>query len=252
VLAIVKMKSIFISDVHLQDADGPKTRAVLDFLRKKAVEVQHVFILGDLFDVWPGTTDFLISSFKPVTDTFKDLIRQGCQLHYIEGNHDFRLGKYFQKELGINVYPDSLELHLNQRKVFISHGDLGNPEEKAYRILRSILRANWLHYLIKPIPKSWIFLLGKKTSQLSRGYQSPNSEKEELIRETYRKTALELFEKGYDVVLMGHTHIPDDYKVKVGKRDCRYLNTGDWVRNFTYLEFDGIEFYTKAHKLSNI
>ncbi len=250
-LTIKPMKALFISDVHLQDAHSVKTVAVMEFLRQKATEFSTVFILGDLFDVWPGTTDFLTSSFGPVTEVFRSLTQQGCKLHYIEGNHDFRLGKYFKEKLGIQVHTDSLEVVWNNKKIFMSHGDLGNPKEKGYRILRRLLRADWLHFIIKPIPKSWIFLLGKKTSQASRGYQKPSSEKTNIIRETYRNTARELFENGYDIVVMGHTHIPDDYVTKVGERVCRYLNTGDWVSNFTYLEFDGVEFYTKKHVISN-
>jgi len=243
------MKAIFISDIHLQDAQSPKTQAVLSFLREKSKEFSHVFILGDLFDVWPGTSGYLLSHFRPVIELFKDLVKQGCQLHYVEGNHDFRLGEYFAEEIGIKVYSESYEFVFNNRKILLAHGDLGNPQEKAYRVLRKILRADWLHFMIKPVPKKWVYLLGNKTSKASRGYQTLTKEKVDSIKQIYRRTATELFEKGYDVVVMGHTHIPDDYCLKVGERNCRYLNTGDWVKNFTYLEFDGFEFYTKKHNV---
>jgi len=244
------MKALFISDVHLQDSNGPKTQAVMEFLCKKAKDFDHIYILGDLFDVWPGTTDYLISTFEPVFEVFKFLISQGCHLYYVEGNHDFRLGKYFTEQLGIKVYSDSLETQWNNQKIFMAHGDLGNPKEKGYRILRWLLRHDLLHLLIKPIPKKWIFLIGQKTSQASRGYQKQSDAKINTIRETYRDTAKKLFQKGYDVVLMGHTHIPDDYSVTIENRKCRYLNTGDWIGNFTYLEFDGLEFYTKKHLIN--
>ncbi|MFM8316630.1 MAG: UDP-2,3-diacylglucosamine diphosphatase [Deltaproteobacteria bacterium] len=244
------MKALFISDVHLQDANGKKTRAVLEFLQSKASQVDHLFILGDLFDVWPGTTNYLISYFSPVLDVFRSLINQGCSIHYIEGNHDFRLGKYFTERVGIKVYPYSFEAVWNNRKVFIAHGDLGNPSEKSYRILRKLLRSDWLHFLIKPIPGKLIFLLGQKTSQASRNYQKTSDSKIEQIRKTYRDTAKDLFEKGYDVVVMGHTHVPDEFNHQVSDRLCCYYNTGDWVKNFTYLEFDDGEFYTRKHPLT--
>ena len=241
------MKAVFISDVHLQDAHSLKTLAVMDFLRTKAAECDHIYILGDLFDVWPGTTNYLISLFQPVFEVMRSLVDQGCQLHYIEGNHDFRLGKFFTEKVGVKVYTDSLETQWNNHKVFMAHGDLGNPKETGYRILRYLLRRDWLHFLIKPIPQKWIFLLGKKTSLASRGYQKESEEKNRAVREIYRDTAKELFKKGYDVVIMGHTHIPDSFSETIENRHCRYFNTGDWIRNFTYLEFDGFEFYTKTH-----
>lgn len=243
------MKAIFLSDIHLQDAHSEKAQAVLSFLNEKSAQFPHVFILGDLFDVWPGTSNFLVSTFKPVMEVFKALVQKGCQLHYIEGNHDFRLGKYFESELGVKVYTDSYEFVSNNKKIFLTHGDLGNPEEKSYRVLRKLLRAEWLHWMIKPVPKKWVYLLGQKTSQASRGYQTMTEDKKNCVRDIYRTTATQLFTQGYDVVVMGHTHIPDDFVAEVGNRKCRYLNTGDWVKNFTYLEFDGIEFYTKRHSI---
>ena len=64
--------------------------------------------------------------------------------------------------------------------------------------------------------------------------------------------AEDIFQQGYDVVLMGHTHLPDDIETRVDGRPCRYINTGDWVRHFTYLEFDGSQFYTKTHPVKDL
>ena len=241
------MKAIFISDIHLLNVEDEKTKLVLGFLNNQCAGIDHLFILGDLFDVWPGTTDYLIQNYRPVLDVFRSLVSQGCKLHYIEGNHDFRLGEYFTENVGVNVHSDSFEMVFGNKKVFMSHGDLGNPKDKAYRVLRYLLRRDWLHFLIKPIPSKWIFLLGKKTSQASRGYQRQNPSTIEVVRQIYRETAKKLFHKGYDVVVMGHTHIPDEFSMDVQNRKCRYFNTGDWVKNFTYLEFKDGEFYTKKH-----
>ena len=139
------MKAIFLSDIHLQDAHSEKTQAVLSFLNEKSAQFPHVFILGDLFDVWPGTSNFLVSTFKPVMEVFKALVQKGCQLHYIEGNHDFRLGKYFESELGVKVYTDSYEFVSNNKKIFFTHSHR--------RRLFSKSEAAWVKQLQKSPPQ---------------------------------------------------------------------------------------------------
>lgn len=246
------MSAVFLSDVHLRDADSVKSRLVIRFFQEVASRFEKIFILGDLFDVWPGTTPYLTKEFKPVTDTLRGLVKDGHSVYYIEGNHDFRLGKYFTEELGIQVFAQSIEMQLGKYRVYMMHGDLGNPKEIGYKALRFLLRRDTLHFALKAIPDKFIFDVGLKSSQVSRGYQSSrqSNKAEASIRQIYRQTAEQIFLKGYDVVLMGHTHLPDDVTTLVGGRQCRYINTGDWVRNFTYVEFDGERFTTRTHPVT--
>jgi UDP-2,3-diacylglucosamine hydrolase len=245
------MSALFFSDVHLRDGESEKTKIVLKFLRGASARYDRIYILGDFFDVWPGTNSYLINKFASVLDQLRALVKDGHTVFYVEGNHDFHLGKYF-RDMGIKVIPNSFVEDFNGRRVYMAHGDLGNPREKGYPILRRMLRSAPLHAAMKIVPGKWIFDVGLKSSQMSRGYQKQVSEKENLIRSIYRQTAETLFHKGFDVVLMGHTHLPDDYRVAIGERNCRYINLGDWVRNFTYLEFDGLDFYTKSYPVKPV
>lgn len=246
------MSALFISDVHLQDATSVKTQVVTRFLQEKASQFKQVFILGDLFDVWPGTSDYLLKRFKPVTQVLGDLVKQGHEVFYIEGNHDFRLGPYFSDVLGIKVYTNELCVNFGDTKAYLAHGDLANRKERGYRLLRALLRQDLLHLAISPLPSKWIFDLGANTSKLSRTYQSVQRKPDEAtqIRQIYRAAAEEKFQEGYDLVVMGHTHLPDDLTTVINGRKHRYINTGDWVSHFTYLEFDGTEFYTKTHPVT--
>jgi len=248
------VSAIFLSDVHLQDSTSVKTRLVIRFFQEVASQFKQIFILGDLFDVWPGTSSFLIEKFRPVTDVLKTLSSQGHEVHYIEGNHDFRLGHYFEEELGLRVHTNDLTVQLGKFKAYLAHGDLGNPNEKGYRLLRSFLRQDLLHWALKPVPSDWIVNLGVKTSGFSRAYQNRqvSASSATRIRQIYRATAEKIFYEGYDLVLMGHTHLPDDVTTLINGRKCRYINTGDWVQNFTYLEFDGSQFYTKTHPMTEL
>jgi len=173
-------------------------------------------------------------------------------VHYLEGNHDFKLGDFFTDTLGIRVYEREIIEEWNGKKIYMQHGDLGNPKEVGYRALRYLLRHDVVQWVAHKVPPDWIYKVGQGSSQMSRNYQKTNVPLEEEIRGIYRKTASDLFAQGYDYVLMGHTHLPDDYTVQVDGRTCRYLNSGDWIRNFSYLEFDGKDFHRRTHPVKEI
>ncbi|MBY0370621.1 UDP-2,3-diacylglucosamine diphosphatase [bacterium] len=246
------MSAIFLSDVHLKDGNSVKTQLVIRFLQQVASGFEQVYILGDLFDVWPGTTAYQLERYKPVLEALGELVRGGHQVHYLEGNHDFRLGEYFRDTLGVKVYPDAIEENWNGRRILMVHGDLANPNEKGAKALRSLLRADLLHFVLTRIPQTWLYGLGRNASRLSRKFQSRVPLDETKVRGIYREAARSYFRNGKDVVIMGHTHLPDHFQENVGERSCDYYNLGDWVRHFTYLEFDGREFYTKTHPVKSL
>ncbi len=229
-----------------------RTLRFMQFLKEESARFEAIYILGDLFDAWPGTNALLIEKYSPILEMLADLVRDGKRVYYIEGNHDFHLGKYFSEKMGVQVYPNHLEEDWEGRKVYLAHGDLGNPNDKGYRILRYVLRHPILHFLLRTIPPSWIDQIATRFSAFSRDYKKSNHEKktvENEVKMVYRKTATEFFKKGYDVVMFGHTHYPDQLELEHEGRTCQYFNTGDWLHNFTYLEFEGSKFYTKVHSI---
>lgn len=246
------MSAIFLSDVHLKDATSVKAQLMVRFLQQVASRFEDIYILGDFFDVWPGTNDYLVENFRPILQILGDLVRDGHRVSYLEGNHDFRLGKYFSEHLGIRVFTQEIVENWNGRRIYMAHGDLGNPQEKGYRVLRYLLRRDLLHTLIRTVPPEWLFRFGDSVSRLSRGFQKKIPPDEGKVRDIYREEAKRRFANGYDVVIMGHTHIPDHFQWKEANRSCDYYNLGDWVKNFTYLEFDGSEFYTRTHPVKNL
>ena len=244
------MTAIFLSDVHLIEPTDLKMNLVIRFFEQTASQYEEIFIMGDFFDVWPVTTPYLIQRFSPILKTLKRLVDKGHRIHYFEGNHDFHLGQYFNQELGIRVYPNAHSVEWAGKKIYLAHGDLGNPKDVGYRALRYVLRRPLVKWAIEKVPAKIIYQLGERSSNASRKYQKRVGRDEEGIRRVYREAAQDIFRKGYDVVLMGHTHVPDDFTTQIEGRACRYLNTGDWVKHFSYVEFDGEQFYTKSHPVN--
>ena len=51
------MKPRFISDIHLSENNSHLTNAFKRFLNESKENCSHLFILGDLFEVWIGDDD---------------------------------------------------------------------------------------------------------------------------------------------------------------------------------------------------
>ena len=74
------------------------------------------------------------------------------------------------------------------------------------------------------------FFIAKTLSNLSREHR-PVKDRDQL----YIEYAHSQFKLGFDYLVMGHTHRPQEYHAE-GRT---YINTGDWMIQFTYGEYDG-------------
>jgi len=55
----------------------------------------------------------------------------------------------------------------------------------------------------------------------------------------FEQTAAELaINKGYDYVICGHIHQPQQRVVTTAEGQVTYLNSGDWIENLTALEYN--------------
>lgn len=246
------MKSIFFfSDVHLglHDAKQPserklekeKEQRLLSFLDHVQKHGEQLFIMGDLFDYWFEYKYVIPRGFHNVIAKLAAIAEQGIKTHYIAGNHDFWLGDFFPKELGIPVYKEPLGITLKNKKFYLHHGDGLALNDTGYRILKKILRnpfSIWLYSIIHP---DWTAPIALGTSHKSRQYTANKDygETDGMILFANKK-----IHEGYDYVIMGHRHSPLEKKIENG----HYINLGDWITYNTYGEFNGKTFKLKAWK----
>ncbi|QNS40723.1 hypothetical protein H0S70_10165 [Chryseobacterium manosquense] len=58
----------------------------------------------------------------------------------------------------------------------------------------------------------------------------------------FEEKAIEIaIENHYDYVICGHIHQPADRKVTQENGSVHYLNSGDWIENLSYLEYNNGE-----------
>ncbi len=232
------MAIYFFSDVHLGATDKKSEKikleklfSLFDLIRADATKV---YILGDLFDFWFEYKHAIPKEHLQVLFKLAAMIDSGIEVHYISGNHDFWLGDFLEKEVGLIIHKDFYEITENNQRLFMIHGDGLSPGDWKYRILRRILRNKINIWLYQKIPCDIGIPFAKFVSRSSALHSEGSINK---FAKDYEIYAQEKLKMGYDAVLIGHTHYPQRFEYDNGI----YINTGDMMRNFSYGKLDNGE-----------
>lgn len=226
----------FLGDIHLGcgSASEQRERAALlcTFLSALPGRYSHVVILGDLFDFW---FDYRTVIPRPFWETVAALgaLRRAVTVDYIIGNHDFGHWRFFREELGIEPSTTDLDRCWHGKRFYLAHGDGKIPGDWGYLLLRSVLRSRAAQSLYRWLHPDIGIGLARWFSQASRQHAgvAPRHVIEGLEAFAARKLA-----EGYDVVVLGHSHVPTLKAFPEGW----YVNPGGWLENEPlFASFDG-------------
>lgn len=221
----------FISDAHLGlriDGGEERETALLDFLAGISSRAARLFIVGDLFDFWIEYRRAIRPDYFPVLAALYDLARGGTEIHYCLGNHDFAVGDFIEKTIGITVHRESFRGEVQGRRILVTHGDDLRPGDRVNLVLRRIFRNPVLQTLYRALHPNIGVAVGELFSRLSRNYLISDPSPE--ILKIYRQAAAGLLAAGNQVVVAGHTHVPELTPLPGGV----YCNTGNWIRRYSF------------------
>lgn len=238
----------FVSDIHLKDINERSGNILLRFLHsltERERPVTHLFLLGDIFDLWIGESAIFAERFGPIVEALAKLRRQGVEIHYFEGNHDVHVSKFWEKNLGIPCWTEAKYFSLGKKLLRLEHGDLINLNDQAYLRYRRFYRHGVMEKLAYGLPGLFWDGLGKWASRTSRKYSAKDREsRNQELREMIRAHAHRSFaEAPFDAVISGHMHIRDDYEFAVDGRLIRSLNLGSWFDSPHALSLINDEFH---------
>jgi len=230
-----KVEIAVISDVHL-GTFGCNAKQLLTYLN--SIEPKKLILNGDIIDIWQFKKRYFPKSHLSVIKKIMDFAANGTEVIYITGNHDEMLRKFTDTEIGNVSIVNKLVLNLDGKKAWFFHGDVFDI---------SIQNAKWLAklgsygydmlILLNRFVNRYLETLGKEPYSLSKKIKTGVKGAVKYISD-FEKVATDLaIENGYDYVVCGHIHQPK-MLVKENKRGkTMYLNSGDWVENFTALEY---------------
>jgi UDP-2,3-diacylglucosamine pyrophosphatase LpxH len=226
----IKVRAIFISDIHL-GTRGCQAERLLEFL--KGHEAEYLYLLGDIIDFWAMRRGIY---WSPAQNTVIQKVlrraRHGEKVLLIPGNHDEALREHDGIEFGgISVVREYVHMTSDGRRYLLIHGDEFDQVTRYHRWVAllgdkgydTLVRINgWLSWLRRRlnIPGYWS-LAGYAKRKVKTAVNFIFDFEDSVIRAVR--------ERGLDGVICGHIH----YASLRQTADVTYINCGDWVDSCT-------------------
>ncbi|MBS7391356.1 UDP-2,3-diacylglucosamine diphosphatase [Hallerella succinigenes] len=228
----------FISDAHLgvnpPGSIEDREETLVHFLKGMIGGASHLFIVGDLFEFWYEYRHYVARGHMPLYRVLGDLVDSGTEVHYLTGNHDFALGDFFSKELGVQVHRTYVAKNIQGHDIYLMHGDGVAKADKGYRAARKLIDAKWAQFLFRQIHPDWGMDIATFVGRNSR-----KAGKDRVIDIfSYLDAAAERMRDNHcDICVHGHHHIPGIWENAEGK----VVSPGQWLFHLNYAKLENGE-----------
>lgn len=235
-------KIYFSSDYHLGVPDAAtsleREKKVVAWLDQVSVDAASIYLLGDIFDFWFEYRHSIPKGYIRLQGKLAELRDKGIPISFFTGNHDMWMFDYFPNELGIPIYREPIILTCGSQRLLIGHGDGLGPGEHGYKILKRFFNSTLCQWLFARLHPNLGMSIAHYWSRKSR---AANMKREEVFKGEEREYLLTWCREKeqqahHDYYIFGHRHLPLD--LQVGEKS-RYINTGEWVHQYTYAVYDG-------------
>ncbi|MDP1524676.1 MAG: UDP-2,3-diacylglucosamine diphosphatase [Rhodocyclaceae bacterium] len=229
-MAAMKVRSIFLSDIHL-GTRGCQADSLLTFLRE--YEAEHLFLLGDIIDFWSMNRSI---HWTPAQNTVVQKVlrraRHGEKVILIPGNHDEALREFVGTSFGdIEVAAEYVHETADGKRLLLIHGDEFDQVTRHHRWVavlgdiayNTLVRINaWISWGRRTLRISGYWSLAGFAKRKVKSAVSFIFDFEDAVIHTVR-------ERGLDGIVCGHIHSATIRTVD----GISYINCGDWVDSCT-------------------
>ena len=150
-------------------------------------------------------------------------------IDWIRGNHDFALGPFLEKDLGVSVHTQ-LQVDLGGKRYLLAHGDEAD-RTLGYRATRTVLRSQLFGAFMRALGPARARSLGETLAEASHDQYGPI----DSLLEAQATWAKPYLAADVDVVVVGHSHTPGIQMLAGGK----LITLGDFMVHHTWLAVDG-------------
>jgi UDP-2,3-diacylglucosamine pyrophosphatase LpxH len=228
---IIHVRSAFISDIHLGSREC-RAELVLEFLRR--VQMEQLFLVGDIVDVWSLRRSFYWPQIhNDVLRTILGKTKHGTRVIYVPGNHDEQMREICGTLFGnLEIHREYVHTTLRDQKLLVMHGDEFDGAVQCSRWLAALgsglydvtLGANRLvNALRRRFGYPYWSLAGYLKSRVGNAMKYVHSF-EQAAAQAVRRREL-------DGIVCGHIHRPEITELD----GILYCNTGDWVESCSAL-----------------
>jgi UDP-2,3-diacylglucosamine hydrolase len=214
---------VFISDAHIRIDASHRAKMLQRFLTDIRSQVTDLYVLGDLFEFWFEYGVVFPKNYFKTLAALYNLVQNGINVHFLLGNHEIVTGDFLEN-FGFIVHPYSIILTIDGKDVFMTHGH--RIDRRLWTtVLQNLMSSKLNHTLYRFIHPDIGVFLAQGIAHLSRKQRT----NPHLIN-VFEKYAQEKLRE-VDIVILAHSHVP---AIRKFPNDKYYLNTGDWIKHFSY------------------
>lgn len=219
--------SIFISDIHLS-TKGCNHKDASDFL--SYFYTPKLRILGDFIDLWKlKTVKSWPKEHTAILSGIIQLLQDGTEVEYIIGNHDEFFDNFEGQYENLTIAKEDI-IKIGNKRLLLVHG---HQFDKAVSLFKWIgVLGSGVHDKFRKRKESTFSL-----SKYLEKYPKKISKFEKAALKKVRKEKL-------DGIICGHTHKPN----LVIRDGLVYANTGDFVRNSSFIAQEGNKLILMAYE----
>jgi len=227
----MKVRSLFISDVHL-GCGFSRTEDLFAFLGR--LEPENLYLVGDIIDGWKLKRNFVWNdTCSFVVRRILGMLKRGTRVYYVTGNHDEFLREFSPHTFGHMELADQF-VHetADGRRLLVIHGDcfdhltkhaawVYHLGDRAYTL--ALHMNSWMNFVRRSLGYPyWSFSSMLKT-RVKRAVNFINDFEHFVARYTQQQ--------GCSGVVCGHIHVPAIRRID----EIEYFNCGDWVEHCSAL-----------------
>jgi UDP-2,3-diacylglucosamine hydrolase len=208
---------LFASDLHLSVQTQATLEDALDQIARHSQDAAHLFLLGDLFELWVGDdgADAIAERFASMLST---VANSGTRVWMMRGNRDFLIdvpvpgfgGGAFSQRCGATLLSDPFPVSLHGEAALLAHGDALCTDDLVYQQWRQTCRnPAWQQGLLaRSLAER--FAIGRTARESSEAGKREMAGALMDVNQSAVDVAMDA--AGASLLIHGHTHRPDVHR----------------------------------------
>ena len=229
------MATLFISDLHLSGERENISKLFITFLKERASQADALYILGDLFEVWPGD-DMIQPDYVESICAMKQLADSGVPLFVMQGNRDFLMANQFAEISGASLIDDPTVINLYGTKTLLMHGDTLCTDDTEYQKFRAMVRDPAWQKSFFALPKDERLAMTSKYRKISKVETKKKAMDIMDVNQQTVETAM--LDNNIQQLIHGHTHRPAVHEFSANDKPMKRIVLGDWYEQGSVLVCD--------------
>lgn len=229
------MVTLFISDLHLSGERESISELFIQFLENRASKADALYILGDLFEVWPGD-DMIQPDYEQSIAAMRQLADSGLPVFIMQGNRDFLMDKQFARISGATLIEDPTIIDLYGTPTLLMHGDTLCTDDVDYQKFRLMVRdPKWKKDFFAKSDEERLAMTSKYRKISKTETARKAMEIMDVNQDAVEKAMLE---NNVQHLIHGHTHRPAVHDFKSENKNMQRIVLGDWFEQGSVLVCD--------------